>query len=117
MRPVLHREPPFQWRPVLWIWYCVLPRLATRKSPPVYPHFIFLLRFFRPFPVRFSGRGKLAFSSLAIVALALLFGLSGQASAIPGVSLSSPVRTGGDAPWHLTADRLESLDDGVIVEA
>lgn len=117
MRPVLHREPPFQWRPVLWIWYCVLSRLATRKSPPVYPRFIFLLRFFRPFPVRFSGRGKLAFSSLAIVALALLFGLSGQASAIPGVSLSSPVRTGGDAPWHLTADRLESLDDGVIVEA
>ena len=39
------------------------------------------------------------------------------ASALPGISLSSPVRTGGDAPWHLTADHLESLDDGVIVEA
>lgn len=37
--------------------------------------------------------------------------------AAPNVSLSSPVRTGGDAPWHLAADHLESLDDGVIVEA
>lgn len=37
--------------------------------------------------------------------------------AAPNVSLSSPVRTGGDVPWHLAADHLESLDDGVIVEA
>ncbi len=43
--------------------------------------------------------------------------MSASVLAAPGISLSDPVQTKGDAPWHLAADHLESLDDGVIVEA
>ncbi len=43
--------------------------------------------------------------------------MSAGVLAAPGISLSDPVQTRGDAPWHLAADHLESLDDGVIVEA
>ena len=60
---------------------------------------------------RFSFLKRTALALLATVFCASI----PQAAEISGGQ--QMLSTGGDAPWSLNADRLVSLDDGVIVEA